>query len=121
MSKFNKERIMEMISMRIDGFTYEEIGKKFDVSKQRAHQVVLKAVNETPKKVRNYKYPNLYFRIMSNYSTAGEFAELVGVSKDKISNYLRGTTRPPLETVVKICELLEEDVAYLFATAENGG
>lgn len=39
-------RINEMQSLRESGMTYEEIGKKFGLSKQRVHQIMSKSSNK---------------------------------------------------------------------------
>lgn len=40
------ERLISIIELRISGLTYEEIGRKLGVSRQRAHQLVMKAIAE---------------------------------------------------------------------------
>ena len=39
----NASRAKKMVRMRADGWTYAAIGKKYKVSRQRAHQIVKEA------------------------------------------------------------------------------
>ena len=39
------QRARLMVAMRLDGYTYREIGERFNVNHQRAHQVVGHKIN----------------------------------------------------------------------------
>lgn len=38
------KRDIEMINLRREGLTYEEIGKMFNISRQRVHQIIDKLI-----------------------------------------------------------------------------
>ena len=49
--------------------------------------------------------------------TQGEFAEMLGYKgKQAVANWENGHITPPLETALKISQILEEDIFFLFGS-----
>lgn len=42
----NKERAKEIARLKLQGMTFEEIGEKFNISRQRAHQIYEKRLEQ---------------------------------------------------------------------------
>lgn len=51
--------------------------------------------------------------------TVGQFAELSGISQSNLSNYMSGKISPTLDTLTKIADALEIDIAELFKKEED--
>ncbi len=51
--------------------------------------------------------------------TIGQFADMSGISQSNLSNYMMGKVSPTLETINKIAEALDVDVANLFKKEED--
>lgn len=48
MSLTNIERRKEMLRLRFEGATYEELAKEFNITRQRAHQIVNRPPSDYP-------------------------------------------------------------------------
>lgn len=110
----NKE-LKEILALRVDGYSYEEIGEKYGLSKQRIHQIVRTAVDvPSMTKKKRYKYSNLYTEIAHNYSSVVDFAEQIGERPTTIYTWLSGKLPKNIKTLLKICKALDADIHYLF-------
>lgn len=60
-------------------------------------------------------YPNVKAEMARKNITAQELAKDVGVTAQTFSSWMSGKTAPSIKSAIKIAEILERDVAYLFA------
>jgi transcriptional regulator with XRE-family HTH domain len=60
-------------------------------------------------------------RERANYSSAARFAAVLGMEPHTYRKYERGESEPNLETLTRICELLEITPNYLLPMAAGAG
>lgn len=70
----NKEQKVEAFKMRMDGYTYDSIAKKFNVSKQ----YVQAELSRSLKRKSNVKYPKLQEWLEINNISNKKFCEIIG-------------------------------------------
>lgn len=54
-----KEQKLDMFSMHLDGITYEEIGKKYGISKQAVYRIIHPVKRTRKIKAEQWAYPNV--------------------------------------------------------------
>lgn len=95
MAQENKDRSLEMIKMRLDGCTYQEIAEKFGVTRQRVQQVVADFTGKerTVKKssLDRCVYPNIKAWMIDNNISMIKLSEICGLAETHI-----GTVRAKL-------------------------
>lgn len=94
------ERKEQMLRMKMDGATYEEIGKEFNLSKQRIHMIIGKQSKGHFKWMSKERcvYPNLRKWINDNQVSVAEFCRrLYGNSHPenhyRVSRFLKGYSK----------------------------
>lgn len=106
-----REQKHQMLDMRLDGYSFEDIGERFGVSKQRIQQILSGKDsgkrNATSKQNRldRYIFPKIAIWMNEHDYTLVMMAEEIGVSPTTLSGQLLGKNEPPLKTVRKIIEI----------------
>ena len=54
-----KEEKIDAFTMRLDGYTLQEIGDKYGLTKERIRQILEKSCKNERNTMKNYVYPNL--------------------------------------------------------------
>ena len=103
-----KEQIVSMFSDRLDGLTYEEIGQKHGITKQRVHQLLTSEKKERKIMKSVYKRLNAWMRI--NNVSGTEFGQMIGISAPLVHKYLKGFDGMPKRVIDKI--LKETGMTY---------
>lgn len=138
LSDFRKLRLtsiqgdtLEIFSLRLDGFTLDEIGKQRGCSRQNIQQMLkskldkdemLKAKDKknTIRKIRGgSKYENLCFELEKLGFRDYELADVLGISQPTLRKKLNGYSPWTLNEAVKIKNLLgvKTDIETLFKIA----
>lgn len=115
-----REQKHQMLDMRLDGYSFEYIGERFGVSRQRAQQILSGKGsgkrNATSKQNRlgRYIFPKIAIWMNEHDYTLAMMAEEIGVRPTTLSKQLLGNVEPPLKTVRKIIEItgLPFEVAF---------
>lgn len=115
-----------MYEMRLNGCTFTEIGKKFNVSRQRVEQIL----REKPRKKSQSNaekciYKGLAAYISSDGMTLWRLAELIGLSPRStvaICNKITGKRKFNITEIKKILELtgLSFEECFCEKDVENG-
>lgn len=98
----------QILHMRANSCTYDEIGKLLGISSQRAHQIVQEMVNPIPLRRKRYIYPNIARWMEARGLTQKAFAELLGCNQNVVHSFLTGKARPSyklIKAVLKVTEL----------------
>ena len=114
-----RETLIKVCTMRIDGYTYQEIADELKCSRQNIQQTIQDIVTES--KSRCYSksvYPNLMREIRNRYSTLTNFSKESGVDYRRLQAMLAGRIKVSIPEVITICKFLNEDVGYLFERKE---
>ena len=119
-----KEELMKAFEMRIDGYTYEEIGNKLRYSTTYIHKILQRTCTGNKAAVRNvqyktYVYPNLVYEITSNHASIRDFCKEHNLTYNTIYNILRGLCQPKMKTIQKLVKRTGKPMEYLFATEED--
>lgn len=98
----DKQRLIDMFSMHLDGYTMQEIAEKYNISKQRVSQLL--RVKEPKQRYLNRfdKFPRLIEWMNQNKITIKRLQEITGLSTSTTS-----TVKKRLEgsTEFKCCEI----------------
>jgi predicted transcriptional regulator len=83
-----REDIVRMFEMRIDGATYEEIGKEFGVTRERIRQILEKNIKQPIVPVeQTYIYPGLRNWMLTNGCNANKLRNETNVCKTMTGFY----------------------------------
>jgi transcriptional regulator with XRE-family HTH domain len=87
------ERQREAVMMRLDGYTYEEIGNRLGVTKQWAEQIVKSAISErrARRSVMKCIYPAIRDWMRENGYNYSDVSELIDVCETTVSRIMRGS------------------------------
>lgn len=115
-----REQKHQMLDMRLDGYTYERIGERFGVSRQRIQQILSgegsgkRNATSKQNRLERYVFPNIAVWMNEHDYTLTMMAEEIGILPTTLSKQLLGNSEPPLKTVRKIIEItgLSFEVAF---------
>lgn len=88
MRRSSEDRTKEIISLREQGMTYEKIGERFGISRQRAYKIIYEyyynsGVQNIEKRVDGVIYPNIKKWMIENKVPICDFVKMI----DKQKNY----------------------------------
>lgn len=115
-----REQKHQMLDMRLDGYSFEYIGERFGISRQRAQQIPSgkgsgkrNAVSKQ-NRLDRYIFPKIAIWMNEHDYTLTMMAEEIGIDPTTLSKQLLGNAEPPLKTVRKIIEItgLPFEVAF---------
>ena len=114
----DKEKYIQAFSMRLDGCTLDEIGKKLGCSRQTVHLMLKKVscVKEHKKTV----YPGLNKWLYENASNVTELSREIGCSQSTLSIHLNGIRDLKISTIFKILEYTGLSFEEAFGGTNDG-
>jgi len=102
------EQKIQMIEMRKQGKSYQEIAEQFGVTRQRVHQIV-NPIFFNPIRCENrlekYVFPNIAIWMNENGLSLFDVQELTGIHERTIYGFLTGRTKPRFDSICKIIEV----------------
>ena len=110
-----REEKIEAFSMRLDGYTFQEIGERFGVSKTAVQQILQRAVSSNGTVHSKWVYPNLRDWIIEQGLSLSQMSQMFGLSVNSISTYLLGKMDPPysfIKAVLKVSGMSFEEAFY---------
>jgi hypothetical protein len=84
-----KEQKIEMFVMKLDGYTLQEIGDKYGISRQRV-QAILSSGSKGPKYIAKIKYFNVATWLRHNSVCATNLAKEAGLTPWRFTKFLKG-------------------------------
>ena len=110
-----REDLIKAFEMRLDGRSYQFIAENLGVSKQCLNQKFSAVLSDHAVRCpKNIVYPNLFFEIRKQYASNRDFCRIADLNYSKFSKYLSGQAKPPIEFVLRCCDILERDATFLF-------
>lgn len=129
----HSDNARKMLEMRMDGATYQEIGDKFNISRQGAHQIVsnycnaITGVRGQGFNVRNIKYEAIRDYFLNNLEesvtsfTEKIFGSNCGSKIQTMKNFLTGKSdsRFTVTQIKRICEIVGSTFEEVFKESEE--
>ena len=110
-----REEKIDAFTMRLDGYTLQEIGDKYGVSRERIRQMFAQVTTESGISRKNYIYPNIADWMVENNVTQSLFCRELGCCKSTISGYLTGRISPSFEFINKVLEITKMPYEVAFS------
>lgn len=89
-----REDKIKAFSMRLDGFTFQEIGEYLGVSKIAVQQMLQRAISSQGTVHSKWVYPNLRDWVIEQGLSLSQMSQMFGLSANSISTYLLGKMDP---------------------------
>lgn len=96
------EQKIDIFAMRVNGYTYREIGEKYGISRERVQQILLTAV--APRKQKPGEYPNISTWMAECRVTVLKMSEESGIARNSIYGYLKGRQKPSFRFIAYITQ-----------------
>jgi transcriptional regulator with XRE-family HTH domain len=103
--KTDRERILSIVNMRLDGLTLKQIAQKHGITKQRVDQLLNKLTKRTDLEEKKYAFVNIAQWLVRTNTTAKSLSKQLGVTDTTIFNYLYGKTSMPVKIVVQLMKI----------------
>ena len=110
-----REQKIDMFTMRIDGFTLQEIADKYGVTRERVRQILARSCTESRFSRKNYIYPNLADWMSKNGINCTMLGKQLNVSKQSVYNILTGKNNPSFETLNRILDITKMPYEVAFS------
>ena len=112
--------LIKICTMRIDGYTYQEIADAMGCSKQNIHQILKETLREKGRKMpSNFIYRNLGREILNTYGGIPKLCEETGLKHGRIYDMITGRVRVTLDEAIFFSDLFGKDIRYLFERKET--
>ncbi len=128
MTQENKDRLLEMIKMRLDGCTYQEIANKYGISRQCVCQAIANFTRrEGSARIRKSPldrciYPNLRQWMYENKITLVKLNGIIGKSltnTERTSQKMRGESDFKISEIKAILKESGKTFEYMFSTEKS--
>lgn len=103
--RWTKEEKLDVFAMRIDGFTLQEIGDKYGVTREAIRSMLSATCGESGIVKRRYVYPNIAEWMMEKHMTQTELCKKIGIAQNTVSSIMRGRQNPNFSFVTAILQL----------------
>ena len=109
-----REEKINAFTMRLDGYTLQEIGDKYGVTRERIRQMFAAVTTESEISRKNHIYPNISDWMIDNNVKQSDLSKKLGCAQVTISSYLTGKNPPSFAFINLMLELtkMPYDVAF---------
>ena len=114
-----REQKIDAFTMRIDGYTYQEIADKYTVTKQYIQQMLYYICTKSGVIRKRYVYPNIYEWMEQNDVTQFKLAKTLGISQKTISSCLTGKFEPSMKFIKLVLKETGMTFEKAFEKAEH--
>ncbi len=126
MTQENKDRLLEMIKMRLDGCTYQEIAEKYSITRQCVQQSIAsfagKERSARKSSLDRCIYPNISKWMLDNNISMTSVGKICGLSAkrtDTIGMKLRGGRDFKISEIKAILKESGKTFEYMFSTEKS--
>lgn len=119
--KWDNEKLIEIMTMRMHGETLQQIADKYGCSRENIRQIIGRGnriVRGEGRVNMNIIYPNIRERMREDSVTINDLATGSGIRYDYLRRLLRGKHEISLHNAFKIARFLGMTVDEAFATDE---
>ena len=110
-----REEKIDAFTMRLDGYTLQEIGDKYGLTRERIRQMFASITTESGISRKNYIYPNISDWMIGNNVSQGDLCKKLGCAQTTISSYLIGKREPTFSFINLILELTKMPYEVAFS------
>ena len=113
-----REEKIDAFTMRLDGYTLQEIGDKYGLTRERIRQMFASITTKSgiPRKIyKNYIYPNISDWMIDNNVKQSDLSKKLGCAQVTISSYLTGKNPPSFAFINLMLELTKMPYEVVFS------
>ena len=110
-----KEEKMDAFTMRLNGYTLQEIGDKYGLTRERIRKMFASITTESGISRKNYIYPNISDWMIDNDVKQSDLSKKLGCAQNTISSYLTGKREPTFSFINLILELTKMPYEVAFS------
>ena len=113
-----REEMIDAFTMRLDGYTLQEIGDKYGLTRERIRQMFASITTKSgiPRKsYKNYIYPNISDWMIDNNVKQSDLSKKLGCAQVTISSYLTGKNPPSFAFINLMLELTKMPYEVAFS------
>ena len=106
---------IDAFTMRLDGYTLQEIGDKYGLTRERIRQMFAAVTTESGISRKNYIYPNISDWMIDNNVIQYDLCKKLGCAQNTISYYLTGRKNPSFAFINLMLELTKMPYEVAFS------
>ena len=110
-----KEEKIDAFTMRLNGYTMQEIGDKYGLTRERIRQMFAAVTTESGISRKNYIYPNISDWMIDNNVSQYDLCKKLGCQQATISSYLTGRKNPSFAFINLMLELTKMPYEVAFS------
>lgn len=110
-----KEEKIDAFTMRLNGYTLQEIGDKYGLTRERIRQMFASITTESGISRKNYIYPNISDWMIDNNVSQYDLCKKLGCVQTTISSYLTGRKPPSFAFINLMLELTKMPYEVAFS------
>ena len=113
-----REEKIDAFTMRLDGYTLQEIGDKYGLTRERIRQMFASITTKSGisgKSYKNYIYPNISDWMIDNNVKQSDLSKKLGCAQVTISSYLTGKNPPSFAFINLMLELTKMPYEVVFS------
>ena len=110
-----REEKIDAFTMRLDGYTLQEIGDKYGVSRERIRKSLAQVTTESGISRKNYIYPTIADWMKKNGIKQSDLCKKLGCSQNAVSHYLTGKNSPTFAFINLILDLTKMPYEVAFS------
>ena len=110
-----REEKIDAFTMRLDGYTLQEIGDKYGLTRERIRKMFASITTESGISRKNYIYPNISDWMIDNNVSQYDLCKKLGCQQATISYYLTGKREPTFSFINLILELTKMPYEVAFS------
>ena len=113
-----REEKIDAFTMRLDGYTLQEIGDKYGLTRERIRQTFASITTKSGisrKGYKNYIYPNISDWMSDNNVKQIDLSKKLGCAQVTISSYLTGKNPPSFAFINLMLELTKMPYEVVFS------
>lgn len=112
-----REQKIEAFTMRIDGYSYQEIANKMGISRQGIRDCLQRSVLRDSRNARlsaRCVYPNILKYMRDHKMNISSFADAAGLTKGSVSRILEGKnlSRTSIDKILKVTGMTYEEAFW---------
>lgn len=110
-----REEKIDAFTMRLDGYTLQEIGDKYGLTRERIRQMFAAVTTESGISRKNYIYPNISDWMIENNVNQYDLCKKLGCAQNTASYYLTGRKNPSFAFINLMLELTKMPYEVAFS------